>query len=247
MLLFFQPCSLARHDCEISLAHGFHILLCCFDLLVFALTACTSNEHRRRKQAESTNHQTTLFTVPLSQHRQRKRSEWQVRVHSHTETLHNVPSSSGSCYLCESSGHGICINNNTACQCFAGFAGPSCLGMQLRAKEPHVSNDVSVAIDAVSIPSSGDASKNGAANWNIGAIIAGVLGGVLLTLIIVLIVFCCWKRRRDRKKNAIEFPLPSAPPKPVPVSSLYNVPLSEQYSSVSSTSTTTYHLYEELD
>ncbi|CAF1178537.1 unnamed protein product [Adineta ricciae] len=125
------------------------------------------------------------------------------------------------CDLCVQ-GHGICIKDNTLCQCFAGFAGPTCS-------------------DPVSINSTNNSNSS---NVNIGAIIAGVLGGVLLTLTIGLVTFFLWRKRRDQRNKSLEVPV--APPKAEPVSTLYNFPLSQYDSSVSSASTMTYHLYEEI-
>ncbi|UJR32053.1 hypothetical protein I4U23_019521 [Adineta vaga] len=129
-----------------------------------------------------------------------------------------------SCDLCVE-GHGICIKNNTECQCFAGYGGPSCL-------------------DRIIIASSDGGSSS---TVNIGAIVAGILAGVLVTLVIGLVLFCLRKRKRDKRKAATTFSL-STPtdPKPMPVSTLYNFPISQYDSSISSTSTMAYHLYEEL-
>ena len=95
--------------------------------------------------------------------------------------------------------------------------------------------------DSVSISSTNNGNTS---NVNIGAVIAGVLGGVLLTLTIGLVTFFLWRKRRDQRNKPLEVPV--APPKAEPVSTLYNFPLSQYDSSVSSASTMTYHLYEEI-
>ncbi|CAF1433685.1 unnamed protein product [Adineta ricciae] len=148
------------------------------------------------------------------------------------------------CDLCVE-GHGICIKDNTLCQCFAGFAGPTCLGIGLfvRMKCKVLDHCFSSVVYSDPVPISSTNNGN-TSNVNIGAIIAGVLGGVLLTLTIGLVTFFLWRKRRGQRSKSLEVPV--APPKAEPVSTLYNFPLSQYDSSVSSASTMTYHLYEEI-
>jgi heme/copper-type cytochrome/quinol oxidase subunit 2 len=83
-----------------------------------------------------------------------------------------------------------------------------------------------------------------------GTIIAGVLGGILLTLIVGLIIYFIWKRRAKKKSlrfsgsTSTEATIP--PMELVVVPALYDLSLSRQNSYETSTGTVNYHLYDEL-
>ncbi|CAF1434269.1 unnamed protein product, partial [Adineta steineri] len=64
--------------------------------------------------------------------------------------------------------------------------------------------------------------------------------------IIGLIISLIWKRRmyKNKKSSEVSSSVPAA--QPIAVSALYNFPISQQNSSISSCSTMEYHLYEEL-
>jgi hypothetical protein len=78
---------------------------------------------------------------------------------------------------------------------------------------------------------------------NIGTIVAGVLGGVLLTVIIGLILFCLWKKR-SKKKQQLAISLSTTSTAPVIVPALYDFPLSRHNSSP--VSALNCHIYDEL-
>lgn len=86
---------------------------------------------------------------------------------------------------------------------------------------------------------------------NIGAIMAGIFGGILLTLIIGLVIYFIRKRRV--KKTMLKFSPSNSTTKtisssePVIVPALYDLSSpSRRDSNVTSAATMTYHLYEEL-
>jgi uncharacterized membrane protein YraQ (UPF0718 family) len=86
---------------------------------------------------------------------------------------------------------------------------------------------------------------------NAGAIVAGVLGGVLLAVIVGLAIFLIWKKKRGKKKfstlsttSSIATTIPSS--ESIVVPALYNIALSEQYSNETALSTVSYHIYDEL-
>jgi hypothetical protein len=38
------------------------------------------------------------------------------------------------CFICETAGSGMCLNNSTECECLPGFGGPTCLGILIFAQ-----------------------------------------------------------------------------------------------------------------
>ncbi|CAF1006866.1 unnamed protein product [Adineta steineri] len=95
---------------------------------------------------------------------------------------------------------------------------------------------------------SGDtsSSQTNIVTLNVGAIVASIVAGALITIIIGLIIFFIWKRRmyKNKKSSEVSSSVPAA--QPIAVSALYNFPISQQNSSISSCATMEYHLYEEL-
>ncbi len=82
---------------------------------------------------------------------------------------------------------------------------------------------------------------------NIGAIIASVLGGALLTLIVGLVVFFIWKRRVKKKTLTFSPRSITIPPsESVIVPALYDLSLSRRDSNETSAQTVSYHIYDEL-
>jgi len=85
---------------------------------------------------------------------------------------------------------------------------------------------------------------------NVGAVIAGVLGGALFTLVVGLVIFFIWKRRTKKKSftfsatSSTTATVPSSVPIVVPA--LYDLSLTRRNSTETSAGTMSYHLYDEL-
>ncbi|CAF2759313.1 unnamed protein product [Rotaria sp. Silwood2] len=118
-----------------------------------------------------------------------------------------------------------CINET--CVCYAGFVGPTC------------ADRVTTLVSELST-----------SQINIAAIVAGILGGALFAVIVSLVIFFIWKRRVKKKSVTLSSSIAatnlSSSSVPIVVPALYNISSSRRSSSVTSASTMTYHLYEEL-
>lgn len=87
---------------------------------------------------------------------------------------------------------------------------------------------------------------------NIGAIVAGIFGGILLTILIVLVVYF-FKRKRSKKKTLRFTPsissgrteMTTMANETIVTPALYNIASSRRESAVSNPGLT-YHFYEEL-
>ncbi len=77
---------------------------------------------------------------------------------------------------------------------------------------------------------------------NVGAVVAGVLGGALFTLIVGLVIFFIWKRRAKKKSFTFSTTATIPSSAPIVVPALYDISTSRR----NSTGTLSYHLYDEV-